>query len=337
MIIKIKDKLRDNPESIIHILNELGCENIKPLKGHEIRWGSSNGSKINIETLSYASFSHNHKGDIITMVSLLKEIDLGQAIKWLAKELNLSYEYSEKVEVVLPFNGFFKQYSKVKDNDVNPPKTYPIEKLDEYEEAGNTLWLEDGISLKTQEYFDVRFDHFSNRIIIPHFNEIGELIGCVGRINKKEVDSKTSKYISPISFSKSKNLYGLNKNYQNIQNSGILYIFEAEKSTMLMHEYGMDMSVSLGGKEIHPRQKEIIKSLYLDNCVLCLDESVTEEEIIEECKKIQILNPFFRNKIGYIYDRDNKYMKKGSKCSPIDLGIDIFLKLLEECLVWINE
>ena len=104
MIIKIKDKLRDNPELIIHILNELGCENIKPLKGHEIRWGSSNRSKINIETLSYTSFSHNHKGDVITMVSLLKEIDLGQAIKWLAKELNLSYEYSEKVEVTLAFS-----------------------------------------------------------------------------------------------------------------------------------------------------------------------------------------------------------------------------------------
>ena len=139
------------------------------------------------------------------------------------------------------------------------------------------------------------------------------------------------------SYDRGKVLYGLNFNKRAIKAAKRAIIFEAEKSTMLMHEYGMDMSVSLGGKEIHPRQKEIIKSLYLDNCVLCLDESVTEEEIIEECKKIQILNPFFRNKIGYIYDRDNKYMKKGSKCSPIDLGIDIFLKLLEECLVWINE
>ena len=44
MILKIKDKLRDNPELINNILNELGCENIKPLKGCEIRWGSHNGS-----------------------------------------------------------------------------------------------------------------------------------------------------------------------------------------------------------------------------------------------------------------------------------------------------
>ena len=335
MILKIKDKLRDNSELIIDILNKLNCEYIKPPKNNEIRWGHSNAHKLNIETLSYADFSANSKGDIITMVSLLKNIELGQAIKWLAKELNLSYEYSEKTEVTLPFGGFFKQYSKVKDNDTTPPVTYPMEKLNEYEKAGNLLWVEDGISLKTQEYFGIRFDHNSDRIIIPHFNESNELVGCVGRINKKEIDNKINKYIAPIPFSKSKNLYGLNNNYKNIQNSGTLYIFEAEKSTMLMHEYGMDISVSLGGKEIHPRQKELIKSLYLDSCILCLDEGVTEEEIIAECKKIQILNPFFKNKIGYIYDKDNKYMKEGSKCSPIDLGLEVFLKLLKEYLIWI--
>ena len=136
MILKIKDKLRENVESIIHILNELRCEHIKPLKNNEIRWGGNNGSKINIKTLAYVSYSHNHKGDVITMVSLLKNIKLGQAIKWLAEELNLSYEYN-KVEIQLPFGAFFKKYNKVIDDDVSTPKTYPIERLDDYELACN--------------------------------------------------------------------------------------------------------------------------------------------------------------------------------------------------------
>ena len=38
MILKIKDKLRGNTESIIHILNEWRLEHIKPLKNNEIRW-----------------------------------------------------------------------------------------------------------------------------------------------------------------------------------------------------------------------------------------------------------------------------------------------------------
>ena len=38
-------------------------------------------------------------------------------------------------------------------------------------------------------------------------------------------------------------------------------------------------------------------------------------------------------KIGFILDKENKYLPKGSKVSPIDLGKEIFLKLCDECLI----
>lgn len=303
MIIKIKDKLRDNPELIIHILNELGCENIKPLKGHEIRWGSSNGSKINIETLSYTSFSHNHKGDVITMVSLLKEIDLGQAIKWLAKELNLSYEYSEKVEVTLPFGGFFKNYSKVKDSDVNPPKTYPIERLKEYTGRLNTLWLEDNISLQTQELFDIGLDFETNRIAIGWKDVNSELVGIMGRLNKKELTDKDTKYLPIIPFNKSKVLYGLDVNYSNILDNGTIIIVESEKSVLRGYELGYRNIVALGGNNISERQAALIKSLCV-NVVISLDEGIELTHSIEQAKKCKIENPFFSNEV-YIMEVDD--------------------------------
>lgn len=323
MIIKIKDKLRDNPESIIHILNELGCENIKPLKGHEIRWGSSNGSKINIETLSYASFSHNHKGDIITMVSLLKEIDLGQAIKWLAKELNLSYEYSEKVEVVLPFNGFFKQYSKVKDNDVNPPKTYPIERLKEYTGRLNTLWLEDNISLQTQELFDIGLDFETNRITIGWKDVNSELVGIMGRLNKKELTDKDTKYLPIIPFNKSKVLYGLDVNYSNILDNGTIIIVESEKSVLRGYELGYRNIVALGGNNISERQAALIKSLCV-NVVISLDEGIELTHSIEQAKKCKIENPFFSNEV-YVMEV-NDLPKKHSVFDMNKEVIDSYLK-----------
>ena len=323
MIIKIKDKLRDNPELIIHILNELGCENIKPLKGHEIRWGSSNGSKINIETLSYASFSHNHKGDIITMVSLLKEIDLGQAIKWLAKELNLSYEYSEKVEVVLPFNGFFKQYSKVKDNDVNPPKTYPIERLKEYTGRLNTLWLEDNISLQTQELFDIGLDFETNRITIGWKDVNSELVGIMGRLNKKELTDKDTKYLPIIPFNKSKVLYGLDVNYSNILDNGTIIIVESEKSVLRGYELGYRNIVALGGNNISERQAALIKSLCV-NVVISLDEGIELTHSIEQAKKCKIENPFFSNEV-YVMEVDD-LPKKHSVFDTNKEVIDNYLK-----------
>lgn len=329
MIIKIKDKLRDNPESIIHILNELGCENIKPLKGHEIRWGSSNGSKINIETLSYTSFSHNHKGDIITMVSLLKEIDLGQAIKWLAKELNLSYEYSEKVEVVLPFNGFFKQYSKVKDNDVNPPKTYPIERLKEYTGRLNTLWLEDNISLQTQELFDIGLDFETNRITIGWKDVNSELVGIMGRLNKNELTDKDTKYLPIIPFNKSKVLYGLDVNYSNILDNGTIIIVESEKSVLRGYELGYRNIVALGGNNISERQAALIKSLCV-NVVISLDEGIELTHSIEQAKKCKIENPFFSNEV-YVMEVDDLPKKH----SVFDMNKEVIDNYLKNKLIYI--
>lgn len=323
MIIKIKDKLRDNPELIIHILNELGCENIKPLKGHEIRWGSSNGSKINIETLSYTSFSHNHKGDVITMVSLLKEIDLGQAIKWLAKELNLSYEYSEKVEVTLPFGGFFKNYSKVKDNDVNPPKIYPIERLKEYTGRLNTLWLEDNISLQTQELFDIGLDFETNRIAIGWKDVNSELVGIMGRLNKKELTDKDTKYLPIIPFNKSKVLYGLDVNYSNILDNGTIIIVESEKSVLRGYELGYRNIVALGGNNISERQAALIKSLCV-NVVISLDEGIELTHSIEQAKKCKIENPFFSNEV-YVMEVDD-LPKKHSVFDTNKEVIDNYLK-----------
>ena len=113
MILKIKEKLYGQKELIIDILNELGVENINPnINSREIRWGSKNGSKLNVDTLSYVSFSHNHKGDVLTLVSLLKNIKLGESIKWLANRLNISYSDIEKVEIKLPFGGFWKDFGK---------------------------------------------------------------------------------------------------------------------------------------------------------------------------------------------------------------------------------
>ena len=37
-------------------------------------------------------------------------------------------------------------------------------------------------------------------------------------------------------------------------------------------------------------------------------------------------------KVGIIYDVKNKYIEKGSKCSPTDKGKNVFEKLIEECI-----
>ena len=331
MITKIKDTLYGKKDLIVDILDDLGAENINHnVNANEIRWGGKGGSKINVETLSYVSFSHNHKGDIITMVSLLKNISLGDAIKWLAKKLNLSYEYKEKVQVKPPFGGFWKQFSKTIENDETPPKTYDNSRLDDFNIGVSKLFINDGISAITQEEFGIGYDSLSNRITIPWFNPEGELIGIMGRLNKTELRDKENKYLPIIHFRKSKALYGFNVNYKNILSKGFIIIVESEKSVLKAHQYGMNNVVALGGNEIHKIPEKLIKSMHCD-VIVALDEGLELVHCINQAKKLQINNPFFKNNV-YVLNMEGLE----EKSCIFDLDYEVIQGAFKDRLIYID-
>lgn len=335
MIVKIKERLQNNETELLSILEDIGCHGIKPIQNRfqfgSDEYGRHTGNIINIDTLSYKSFSHNISGDIITLVSIMLHMDLGQSIKWLAHKLNIKMDYTRR-EVVKPFGGFWNELSKIKDMDDKPPKTYPKSILDEYGCSISKFFLDDGIDCVTQELFGIGYDIWTDRITIPWYS-FDDLLGVMGRENR-EVAQTNYKYLALHHVQKSKTLFGLNINYKNILNEGVCYVFESEKSTMQTYSFDVKNSTSIGCKTISNIQSKILKSLYCD-VILCFDEGVLKDDIIKECEKVKIKNPFFTNKVGYIYDKDNKYLKKGSKASPSDLGYDVFKNLLEECVEWI--
>lgn len=340
MITKIKQKLIGDIDKIHEILEEIGCHGLK-LNGDKFRFGKDSGGTnsaniINVNTLQYTSFSSNVKGgDILTLVSeMLHNNDLGKTIRFLANRLNINIDYTNRKEVKKPFGGFWNGLSKIRELDESPPTTYPISVLDEYGCYVSKLFLDDSIDAKTQEVFGVGYDIWTDRVTINWYDVDGSLCGIVGRINKYDIGDSGFKYLALLHINKSKLLFGLNINYADILSDGRCYVFESEKSTMQMYGFDFKNSVSIGCKTLSVVQAKNIKSMFVD-CVLAFDEGVTEDEMRTECNKVKIKNPFFTNKVGYIYDREGKYLKRGSKCSPSDLGKDIFEKLIEECIVWI--
>ena len=331
MILKIKERLYNQKDLIIEILNELGVENINPnLNSREIRWGGKNGSKINIDTLSYVSFSHNHKGDILTLVSLLKNIKLGESIKWLANRLNISYLDIEKVDIKLPFGGFWKGLGKTNNIDETPPRIYNKNRLDEFNIGVSQLFIKDGISAKIQEEFHIGYDCLTNRITIPWLDEESNLIGIMGRLNKEDLNEKESKYLPIIPFRKSKALYGFNVNYQGILENNCVIVCESEKSVLKAKQYGFNNVIALGGNEIHSIPQKLIKSMYC-NVVIALDEGLEMQHYINQAKKVQINNPFFTNEV-YILDMSDL----PHKSCIFDLDYKIIGKAFKERLIYID-
>ena len=202
-------------------------------------------------------------------------------------------------------------------------KYYPIE------------WLNDNITKEAMDKFNIRFSPSQNKIIIPHYNIDGELVGIRGRaLNEQDIEQfgkympvciEQKWYSHPLSL----NLYGLNETKDNIKKTGICYIFESEKSVLQCDSFQMpNCAVAACGSNINKFQIDLLmRTCRPRDVVVCFDNEEVEgtkyfQKLYTMCKKYtRYANMYF------IYDR-NKITPL--KASPSDCGEQIFLQLLKE-------
>lgn len=335
----LKNFLSNNDEMIDLVLKKCGFYYIDGdySKGSEFRcaWDEDSNPtsiRINKETLSTSVFSRGINGDIITLVREKKDFGHTKAVNYICSIVDFTLE--ESTEYELPFGGFFKEVSKIKRNEYEI-ETYDNSILQDYDNSPSLLFLKDGISCETQIKYNIGYDTLTNRISIPWFNKDNELVGIMGRLNKEELEEHESKYLPIIKFSKSNVLFGLNNNYKSIKEKSGIFIFESEKATMQLDSVGIPLGVSMGGSNLSLEHSILIKSMMLDTVVLCMDEGFPEKDILSNIDLLKT-EGLFKSKVGYIYDENNEYLPKGSKCSPIDLGEDVFKKLIKNKVKWVN-
>lgn len=129
-------------------------------------------------------------------------------------------------------------------------------------------WLQENISHNTLDRFNIRFDIYSNKIIIPHYDVSGNLVGIKGiSLNEEEEKDKVGNDFISIEgksyyYKQEHNLYGLNFNKQSIIERKEAMIFEDEKDVLLI-DGGIEKNValSIGGTTISDEQFEILRSL----------------------------------------------------------------------------
>ena len=346
MIITIKDKLKNDTDTIIDILNDINCHNINVQK-NKIRFGtdslgSGTGNIVEIDTLKYYSFSQDktRTGDIFVLIENQLGLTFKQALHWLAKRLNITITgYVKKKPKRLPFGGFYREYieDKYELQSTEPPITYEESVLNDYILMNSRLWFEDGILYSVQERFGVGYDVISKRITLPIRDEMGNLCGVLGRVNEEEIPLYKAKYLSLLKCDRSKILFGLYENYTNILTKNRIYVAEAEKSVLQALSKEIDNVVAIGKHEVSFRQAMLLKTLAVNEIIIAFDEGVPFEDCCKQIERIKSKGHFFQNKVGILYDFDNKYLPKGSKMSPYDLDKDTLEEFQENCIVWENE
>lgn len=203
-------------------------------------------------------------------------------------------------------------------------KKYPIE------------WLQDNISKEAMDKYNIKYSISQNKIIIPHYNIKGELVGIRGRALNLYDIANFGKYM-PVqiegkwySHPLSLNLYGLDKNWKNIKEDGIAFIFESEKSVLQCESFEMkNYAVASCGSNLNKFQIDLlIRYCSPKNIVVCYDneELEGEEKYFQKLYKMCSKYKNYCN-MSFIYDRENI---TGKKDSPSDNGEKIFLQLLKE-------
>lgn len=195
-------------------------------------------------------------------------------------------------------------------------------------------WLSDGISKEAMDRFNILYSISQNKIIIPHYDVSGRLVGIRGRALTQWEIEEYGKYM-PVRIEQtwykhplSMNLYGLKENLENIKKHRIVYLFEAEKSVLQMDSFNLpNCAVAVCGSSFNKYQLNLLlKHCAPEEIIICFDK----EELPGEDKyfnKLYAIGEKYKNycNFSFIYDRVDLLDLKDS---PSDKGEEIFTKLL---------
>lgn len=318
MLKEIKKELLNNPDKLKELLEYFDFHNVIVHKTYISFGRAIDSSKksivIKLENNSYLyvkDYARNVQKDLFTYIGEQRRIEFAEVLSAIKSVLNITdyYDFFGSRGI---FGGFYERIRKRNFNKVN---TYDESLLDRYIQCGNLRFLRDNISLGTQNFFNIRYDVESQGIVIPIYNQLGQLMGAKVRCNY-DVEDGEMKYYYLIPCAMSQTLYGYSQNY-NYLVENVVYIFESEKSVMQCHSYGIRNCVALGSGSISNKQVQMIFELNPKKIIFLHDTGFRQEYLDRNIAMIKNYSRFSEVEIGY-WDYVGKDYE--DKISPSDLG-----------------
>lgn len=324
MIVYIKEKLLENIEYLKELLEHYGYCNISVHRNY-ISFGrnmESSPKSIVIKTennkyLYVTDYARNLNCDIFKFIIIQRNVDFRDVINVAKNILGIDNFYEIENKSNKAFGGFYQNIKKKNEIKI---KTYDEKILDNYIKCGNIRFLKDNISLETQKKFDIGYDIQNQAISIPIRNEFGEMIGVKARINK-EPEENEQKYYYLIPCSMSQTLYGYSQNYEYLESTDVIYVFESEKSTMATFSYNYKCCVSLGSGTISKKQVQLLLSLNPKKIIFLHDVNYPLESIIRNINMVKGYSKMRQIELGY-WDYFGKNYEDKISCT--DKGKDFF-------------
>lgn len=202
-------------------------------------------------------------------------------------------------------------------------KTLPQDIMNRFEWNPDKLqsWVDEGISLETMRDFGVRYDPYSNRIVVPIRDIYGDIVNVHGRtIDPAWKEKKLRKYTFYFNQGSVNTIYGFWENREEIIKSRTILLFEGEKSVMLAKEMGYSNTGALLTSHLSDNQFKILIKLGLRRVVFCLDSDVD----VRQDNNIKKLRSY--TQVEYV---TNRWHLLEPKEAPVDRGKEVFDRLYE--------
>lgn len=262
--------------------------------------------------------------------------------------------FSEIVNLVLEKSGVDsslfqfgeKRYKSIADKYRKKNRQRNLEIFDDkvlgvFEKRYPVEWIAEGISRESMDRYNILYSISRNKIIIPHYDIDGHLIGIRGRsLNPREIE-EFGKYM-PVeiegkwySFPLSQNLYGLNISKEAIKRNKRVIIFEGEKSVYKYDKFfpGNNISCAVCGSSFNKNQLNILlRNFDLEEIIIAFDkefEQYNSDKGREYFDKLESICKKYSNycNFSFMFDKENLLKLKDS---PIDRGKSIFLQLYDQ-------
>lgn len=364
-------------QDLINITLYLGAE-IKSQNNKEIIFTSichhkdANNHKpklyFYISTKSFYCYSCSNSFDIFSLVQTRKEL-LGekcsfiQSLKYVCDfcgidtgDINDDIKNDNRCDWQSCLNKYTRYKSNPKEN-----KIYDKSILDNLEDKYHIDWINEGISIETQQKFGIKWYNYRQQIVIPTFDDVGNFIGAHCRNLLPEAIEQGYKYMpfSSLSFDYNFNtgniLYGLNVNKENIRYTKTAILFEAPKSVMMLEDItDMNNSVALFGMNMQKVKRDLLMKYDCEHYIIALDRQYDKQykdgnfcdengnkikvktdeyaRYIKTIKKIvKLLKPY--GIVDVIIDSDEN-RKLPYKASPVDCSKEIWEYLYKNKERW---
>lgn len=326
---RLKEYIFDN-NLIPTVLEELGCHHIRH-RSDMVQAANPDGDNPtaicvylneNLTTLNYTRQilpqGQTRTSDIFDLVGFIRDCSFFETIKWLCELCGLDYytvdeEVPESLQVLQLLNQMNQECDDEPD-DVAPIQPIDNRILEYYLPLCNPLFQKDGISLSTQHFFQVGYDPQTNYITIPIFSEIGDLVGVKGRIFEEDLSGVQNKYVYLEPTNKSRILYGLDKNLNNILQQRKVFVVESEKGVMQLFDIGY-YAVATGGSKISKYQINMLIRLGVQ-IIFAYDEDIDEKQLHSVADRFAEGVPIYA-----IIDREHILKEKESPSDDVNKWI----------------